>query len=148
MRDEVHIPAPYRVVILTLDSHAAGACARAETRLAAEFPGLRLITLPAAEWGEDPAARARAEAEIARADIVVASLLFLDEHLSAIRPALEARRDRCDAMAGIIADSSIVRLTRMGSLDMTAPESGTAKLLKKLRGGGGAGNTLWVPSST
>jgi hypothetical protein len=38
MRDDVmhrRAPAPYRVVILTLDSHAAGPCARAMEKLAA-----------------------------------------------------------------------------------------------------------------
>ncbi|EPX75987.1 magnesium chelatase subunit H [Salipiger mucosus] len=139
MRDDAHIPAPYRVVILTLDSHAAGPCARAAERLAADFPGLEISIHPAAEWGEDPGALDRARRAIARGDIVIASLIFLDEHIAAIRPDLEARREHCDAMAGIIADAQIVKLTRMGTLDMQAPESGTRKLLKKLRGGGGSG---------
>ncbi|MEM9846069.1 MAG: cobaltochelatase subunit CobN, partial [Pseudomonadota bacterium] len=40
----------------------------------------------------------------------------------------------CDAMAGLIADAKIVKLTRMGTLDMAAPASATRRLLKKLRG--------------
>ncbi|ETX29661.1 magnesium chelatase subunit H [Roseivivax isoporae] len=127
-------PAPYELVILTLDSHAAGPAARAEARLARDFPGLRLTVLAAAEWGESPAAFAEAQAAIGRADMVVASLLFLEEHVKPILPALAARREAVDAMVGIIADAQIVRLTRMGSLDMARPESATMALLKKLRG--------------
>lgn len=139
MRDDGFIsgpPVPYRIVILTLDSHACGPCARVATRLSAEFPGLELTVLAAAEWGEDAGALAHAKAEIARADIVIASLLFLEDHIRAILPALAARRDQCDAMAGIIADTQIVRLTRMGTLDMAAPESSTMRFLKTLRGSG------------
>src|SRR6056297_947111 len=143
MRDNIIInpgALPYRVVILTLDSHAAGPCARVAERMAEDFPGLELSVHAAAEWGECDAALARARAAIASADIVVANLLFLEEHINAILPDLEARRDHCDAMAGLIADGQIVKCTRMGTLDMAAPESGTAKLLKKLRGGGKSGS--------
>jgi magnesium chelatase subunit H len=145
MRDNVFITPgalPYRVVILTLDSHAAGPCARVAERMAEDFPGLELSVHAAAEWGECDAALARARTAIGSADIVIANLLFLEEHINAILPDLEARRDHCDAMAGIIADGQIVKCTRMGTLDMAAPESGTRKLLKKLRGAsksGGAG---------
>ncbi|MGR3502045.1 magnesium chelatase subunit H [Pseudaestuariivita sp.] len=125
---------PYRVVLLTLDRHAAGPCEVAAARLAGEFPGLEICVHAAAEWGESPAALEAAKADVARGDIIVTSLLFLDDHIRAIKPALEARRDHCDAMAGIIADAQIVKLTRMGALDMSAPTSATMQLLKKLRG--------------
>ena len=136
MRDEVHIPgpAPYRVVLLTLDAHAAGPCTRAADRLAGDFPGLEITVLAAAEWGESPEALAEAKRAVATGDIIVTSLLFLEEHIEAILPDLKARRDHCDAMAGIIAHAKIVKLTRMGTLDMGAPESGTLRFLKALRG--------------
>jgi magnesium chelatase subunit H len=143
MRDDVALntgPAPYRVVILTLDSHAAGPCARVAERLAEDFPGIELSVHAAAEWGESDAALQEARRAIATGDIVIANLLFLEEHVQAILPDLQARRDTCDAMAGLIADGQIVKCTRMGTLDMCAPESGTAKLLKKLRGGGKSGS--------
>ena len=127
-------PKPYRVVILTLDAHAAGPCARVAERLADDFPGLELSVHAAAEWGERPEALAEAKAAIAAGDIVIANLLFLEEHITAILPDLKARRANCDAMAGVIADAQIVKLTRMGTLDMGAPASGAMKLLKKLRG--------------
>ncbi|MEM9239475.1 MAG: DUF3479 domain-containing protein, partial [Pseudomonadota bacterium] len=129
----------YRVVILTLDSHSAGPCQRISGRLERDFPGLELTVLAAAEWGEQPEALTTAKAAIAQADMVIANLLFLEEHISAILPDLIARRDACDAMVGIISDSQIVKLTRMGTLDMSAPESATRKILKKLRGNAKSG---------
>ncbi|MEM6483077.1 MAG: cobaltochelatase subunit CobN, partial [Pseudomonadota bacterium] len=134
MRDETMTFRPYRVVIITLDRHVEATCQRAAQALAPEFPGLELIVHAAAEWGEDPAALEAARADVARGDIVVTNLLFLEEQIEAIRPDLESRRDACDAMVGLIADAKIVKLTRMGTLDMSAPESATRRLLKKLRG--------------
>ena len=137
MRDDAHIYAPsaeYRVVIVTLDAHSAGPCDRAAEKLLPEFPGLRVDIHAAAEWGENPAALQRAKASVSQGDMVIINLLFLEEHVKSILPALEARRDHCDAMIGVISDASIVKLTKMGSLDMGAPQSGAMKLLKKLRG--------------
>jgi len=37
-------------------------------------------------------------------------------------------------MIGVVADASIIKLTKMGSLDMTAPPSGAMKLIRRLRG--------------
>ncbi|WP_227271372.1 magnesium chelatase subunit H [Roseobacter weihaiensis] len=124
----------YRVVILTLDSHAAGPAMRAADRLAMDYPGLSISIHAAAEWGETPGSFEAAREAVETGDIVVANLLFLEEHVARILPSLERRRDECDAMIGVIADAAIVKLTRMGSLDMMAPQSGTMKLMKKLRG--------------
>ena len=143
MRDDVFINGghrPYRVVILTLDSHAAGPCARAAEKLAPDFPGLELSVHAAAEWGETPGALDAARAAIATGDIIIANLLFLEEHINPILPDLQARRESCDAMAGVIADAQIVKLTRMGTFDMAAPESSTRKLMKKLRGSSKSSN--------
>ncbi|MGI3211995.1 magnesium chelatase subunit H [Roseovarius tibetensis] len=134
MLDNMTISPRYSIAIITLDAHSAGPCAKAATRMAEEFPGLEVSVHAAAEWGESADALAAARAAVARADIVVSTLLFLEEHLNAIVPDLKARRDDCDAMIGIVADAQIVKLTRMGTLDMGAPASATGKLLKKLRG--------------
>ncbi|MEL6169382.1 MAG: magnesium chelatase subunit H [Pseudomonadota bacterium] len=136
MRDDGHITG-YRVVIVTLDAHAAGPAARVSERLADDFPGLTVSVHAAAAWAEDPAQLDAARDAVAHADIVIANLLFLEEHVQAILPALEARRDACDALVGIIADSQVVRLTRMGDLDMAKPASTAVRLLKKLRGSKG-----------
>jgi len=134
MRDEV-MHKPYRVAIITLDSHAAGPVARVAPRLAAEFPGLEVEVHAAGEWSDCPGAREAAQAAVARADLIVANLLFIEEHLDAIVPTITARRDNCDAVVGLISDSKVVKLTRMGDLDMGKPQSAAMKILKSLRGG-------------
>ena len=58
MRDEV-IHRPYRVAIVTLDSHTAGPVARVAPRLAAEFPGLEVEVHAAGEWSDSPGASRR-----------------------------------------------------------------------------------------
>ncbi|NNJ68635.1 MAG: magnesium chelatase subunit H [Boseongicola sp.] len=133
MRDDSLISS-YRVVIVTLDAHAAGPAARVETRLAAEFPGLSVSVHSAAEWAENADALENARAAVQQADIVVANLLFIEEHIKAILPDLEAARDRADAFVGMIADAQIVRMTKMGDLDMSKPASTAMRLMKKLRG--------------
>ena len=137
MRDETGIIGRlpgYRVVIITLDSHAAGPARRAMEELTSAYPGLDLQIHAAAEWGETPGAFEAAEEAVQNGDIIIANLLFLEEHVARILPALRARRDHCDAMIGVIADAEVVRLTRMGTLDMTAPPSAMGKLMKRLRG--------------
>ncbi|MCF1710692.1 magnesium chelatase subunit H [Tabrizicola sp. J26] len=123
----------YNVVVVTLDQHAAGPAARITPRLAKDFPGLTVSIHAAAEWAETPASLCRCKEALATADIVIANLIFLEEHISAILPELTAARARCDAFVGLIADSSIVRLTKMGDLDMSRPASGAMALLKKLK---------------
>ncbi|WP_147113471.1 magnesium chelatase subunit H [Tateyamaria sp. syn59] len=137
MRDDTHINGRlpgYRVVIITLDSHAAGPARRAMDALAVDYPGLDLQIHAAAEWGETPGSFEAAEDAVMNADIIIANLLFLEEHVSRILPALRARRDECDAMIGVVADAEVVKLTRMGTLDMQAPPSTMGKLMKRLRG--------------
>lgn len=133
MRDDSHQNA-YRVVIVTLDSHAAGPAARVSDDLCIDFPGLTVSVHAAAEWGENPKALQAVQEAVATGDIIIANLLFLEEHVRQILPALRARRDHCDAMLGVIADTDIVKLTRMGDLDMSKPQSGAMQLMKKLRG--------------
>jgi magnesium chelatase subunit H len=132
MRDDGFIPG-YRVAVITLDSHAAGPAARVADDLARDFPGLSLSIHAAAEWSENPEALEEAKLAIRHADIVLCTLIFLEEHIAAIRPELAARRDDLDALVGIIADPAIVNLTKMGTLDMSQPASGAMKLLKKLK---------------
>ncbi len=121
-----------RVVIVTLDNHLSGAIERAEARLAAD--GIAISFHAAADWDANPAALAQCCADIAQGDIILATMLFLDDHIRAVRPALEARREACDAMVGLMSGSEIVRLTKLGGYRMDAPAKGPLALLKKLRG--------------
>ena len=132
MRDEMSY-ARYNFVIVTLDRHAAGPAARVAPRLAMDFPGLNVTIHAATEWEKDPTALQSALNDIATADIIVTCVLFLEDHLRAVLPALKARRDNCDAMIGMVSDQEITQLTRMGDLDMLKPASGAMGLLKKLK---------------
>ena len=123
-----------RVVVVTMDSHLSGAAARAQKLLKRDFPGLELSVHAADEWGTDDAALARCKASIARGDIVIATMLFLDDHVRAVMPALAARRNDCDAMICCMSASEVVKLTRIGKFDMSGEALGAIAWLKKLRG--------------
>ena len=94
----------YNIVIVTLDAHAAGPAARIAPRLRQDFPGLTVSIHAAAEWAEKPEALVKAKQAINSADIVIANLLFIEEHINAVLPELQAARERVDAFVGMIAD--------------------------------------------
>ncbi|MEP7296613.1 MAG: magnesium chelatase subunit H [Burkholderiales bacterium] len=123
-----------RVVIVTMDSHLASAAERANRTLARTMPGLKLAVHAAAEWGGDDAALQRCRADIAHGDIVIATMLFMEDHFLPVLAALQARRDTCDAMVCAMSAAEVMKLTRMGRFDMSAPASGPMALLKRLRG--------------
>ncbi|MCM8556509.1 magnesium chelatase subunit H [Sphingomicrobium sediminis] len=123
---------PVRVAIVTLDNHLKGAVDRASEQLARE--NIHLTLHAAADWDRGGDALKRTKEAVAKADIVIATMLFLDDHVRAIQPALEARREECDAMLGLMSAGEIVKLTRMGKYRMDAPAKGPLALLKKLRG--------------
>jgi magnesium chelatase subunit H len=125
---------PLRVVVVTMDSHLSAAAARAERSLRREIPGLELVVHAASEWGSDAQALADCHADIATGDIVVATMLFLEDHVKAVQPALAARRDACDAMLCCMSASEITKLTRLGKFDMSQEATGAMAMLKKLRG--------------
>jgi len=127
-------PTPVRVVLVTMDSHLSSAAARAEASLRRELPGLELVMHAADEWGSDEAALACCHADIASADIVIATMLFLEDHIRAVLPALAARRDACDAMLCAMSAGEVMRLTRVGKFNMSAEAVGAIGMLKRLRG--------------
>ena len=122
------------VVVVTMDSHLASATERANATLSTSLPGLHLSVHAAAEWGDNPAALDRCKADIARGDIVIASMLFLEDHFMPILPALQARREQCDAMVCMMSAAEVTKLTHMGKFDMAAPATGAMAFLKRLRG--------------
>jgi magnesium chelatase subunit H len=123
-----------RIVVVTMDSHLASAAARARAALRQEAPDLELVVHAADEWGTDDAALERCRADIARGDIVIATMLFLEDHIRAVMPSLIARRDHCDAMLCGMSAGEIVRLTRLGKLSMSEETLGAIAWLKRLRG--------------
>ncbi|MGV3633182.1 MAG: magnesium chelatase subunit H [Pseudorhodoplanes sp.] len=129
---------PVRVVIVTMDGHLAGAVERAHDSLRKELPGLDLVVHSADEWASDAEALTRCHTDIARGDIVIATMLFLEDHIRAVLPALEARRNACDAMVCCLSAGEVVRLTRIGRFDMSGQANGVVAMLKRLRGSGKA----------
>jgi magnesium chelatase subunit H len=125
---------PLRIAIITLDKHMASTVERVQDNLRQEVPGLTLTLHAVGTFGSDPAAEARCLADIADADIIVATMLFMDDHIRSVLPALQARRDHCDAVVGAMSAAEVVKLTRLGSFDMGTEASGAMAMLKKLRG--------------
>ena len=130
---------PVRMVIVTLDAHLAGAFDGARAALVKELPGLDLRMHIASDYQNDEAALARARADIAEADFLVATQLFTEESAGPVREALAARAPHCDAFGAALCVTEVMRLTRMGRFSM-ADEGKAASpwspitLLRKLRG--------------
>ena len=125
---------PIRVALITLDGHLGNTIDRAQTRLRREIPGLSLTMHPACDWGENTEAEAACNEAIAKADIIVCTMMFLDAHINQVLPALQARAPHCDALVGAMSGTEIVKLTRMGKLTMGGELKGPMGYLKKLRG--------------
>ncbi|QZH75064.1 MAG: magnesium chelatase subunit H [Erythrobacter sp.] len=126
---------PVRVAIITLDNHLRGAVDRADSLLHKE--NIELSLHAASDWDDGAIALEHSKKAIAEADFVIVTMLFLDDHVRAILPTLEARRENCDAMVCMMSAGEVVRLTRMGNYRMDAPAKGPLALLKKLRGNAG-----------
>jgi magnesium chelatase subunit H len=123
-----------RCVIVTLDHHLAGTINRVRQTLAREFPGFTLSLHAVSDWSANPAALEDCKAEIAKANVIVANMLFIEEHVQAIMPALKARQDSCDAMAVFMSAGEAIKLTKLGRFRMDKPQSTFMSLLKKLKG--------------
>ncbi len=132
---------PIRVVIVTMDTHLAAAVDRARVALVRDLPGLTLSLHAASEWSADASALERCRADIARGDIVIATMLFMEEHFLPVLDALQARRTQCDAIVCAMSAAEVVKLTRVGRFDMDKPANGPIALLKRLRGGKGNAST-------
>ncbi|MCE2896725.1 MAG: magnesium chelatase subunit H [Betaproteobacteria bacterium] len=125
---------PVRVVMVTMDSHVVSATERARRALRRDFPGLSLTVHAASEWGDDAAALARCREDIAAGDIVIVTMLFMEDHFLPVIDALRARRASCDAMVCAMSAAEVMRLTRMGRFTMDGEVKGPLALLKRLRG--------------
>ena len=126
--------APIRVVLVTLDSHLAEAAERARPALVEAIPGLILDLHAAAEWANDPAALERCRNDISKGDIIIATMLFMEDHIQAVLPWLKARRETCDAMIGCLSAGDVIKLTKLGGFAMDGSPGGAMALLKRLRG--------------
>ena len=125
---------PVRVVIVTLDNHLSSATERASQKLKRELPGLSVSLHAAAEWGEGSEKLEQCREDIAKAHIIVANMLVMDEHIKPIFEDLNARRGDCDAIFTGLSAGEVIRLTTMGQFRMGEKQSGAIALLKRLRG--------------
>jgi len=125
---------PIRITLITLDSHMSSAAERAGMMLREELPGLDLTVHAVAEWGPDDSAAEACRRDIETADIVVANMIFLEEHALKLGPWLDARREHCDCMVGAMSAAEVVKKTKLGDFNMAKPTGGAIGLLKRLRG--------------
>ncbi|MEM6491977.1 MAG: cobaltochelatase subunit CobN, partial [Pseudomonadota bacterium] len=62
------------------------------------------------------------------------NMLFMDDHIQAVLPDLQARRDHCDAILGCLSAGEIIKLTKLGDFTMDGEAKGPLAMLKRLRG--------------
>ncbi|MEM9842505.1 MAG: DUF3479 domain-containing protein, partial [Pseudomonadota bacterium] len=109
------------VVLISLDRQLEAAAMKAWIRLKKAMPGLRLSFHAAVDWDKDAESLTACKSAIAEGDLIIASMLFMNNHIDAILPDLQARREHCDAMLGCLSAAEIVKLTRLDRFRMDRP---------------------------
>ena len=71
---------PAKVVILTMDTHLNSAAHKARETLLRYIPGLNFAIHSASEYTADANKLLRCKTDIANADIIVVTMLFLEDH--------------------------------------------------------------------
>ncbi|MEQ8602252.1 MAG: magnesium chelatase subunit H [Marivibrio sp.] len=125
---------PVKVAIITLDSHLLGAVDRVRAELVQTVPNLELSLHAAVDWAKAPETLAETKRAIAEADILVVTMLFIEDHIQAVMEDLKARRDNCDAIVCCMSAGEVIKLTRLGRFIMGGKESPAVKMLKRLKG--------------
>jgi len=113
------IAIPIRLVLVTMDTHLNSAARRAQFKLQRAIPGLSLQIHAASEFAGNPELTQKALDDIAAGDIVLATMLFMEDHYLPVFEALKAKRDHCDAMVCAMSAGEVVKLTKIGKLDMS-----------------------------
>jgi magnesium chelatase subunit H len=134
MQKRTSVANPVKVVIVTLDHHLASAVLRVNAALEKVIPGFSLALHAASDWAARPAALKACLDDLNSADVVIANMLFMEEHVNAVLPTLQARRDHYKALAVFMSAGEAIKLTRVGKFDMGAKQSTFMTLLKKLKG--------------
>jgi magnesium chelatase subunit H len=88
----------------------------------------------ATDWNEDPESLVRCREDISQGDIIIVTMLVMEEHILPVLHTLQARRDACDAMVVCMSAAEMMRLTRMGGFRMDGTGGGPMALLRRLRG--------------
>ncbi|MBB1077802.1 magnesium chelatase subunit H [Rhodoferax sp. 4810] len=131
--EQTMMQTPMKVVLLTMDNHLASAAERSSKALRKSIPGLSFRIHSAASWRDNSDALASSITDVSSADLVIVSMLFMEDHYLPVLDALKARRDHCDAMVCIMSAPPVMQLTRMGKFTMGGQSGGLVGLLKKLR---------------
>ena len=121
------------MVLITMDTHLNSAARRAERELQKTIPGLSLKIHSASEYAASEKLLTECKNDIAAGDIVIVTMLFLEDHYLPIIDNLRARREQCDAMLCAMSAGDVTKLTRLSKLDMSLPASPLMTLMKKLR---------------
>ena len=124
---------PMNMVLITMDTHLNSAARRAERELQKTIPGLSLKIHSASEYAASEKLLTECKNDIAAGDIVIVTMLFLEDHYLPIIDNLRARREHCDAMLCAMSAGDVTKLTRLSKLDMSLPASPLMALMKKLR---------------
>lgn len=124
---------PMRVVIVTLDNHLSSTIARVNEQLRADNTGITVSLHAAGAWGRDAQSLQRCHDDIATADILIVTMLFMEDHINAVIEPLRARREHCDAMICCMCSGDIVKLTRMGRFAMNGSDGRASAFFKRLR---------------
>ncbi|OUV99439.1 MAG: magnesium chelatase subunit H, partial [Betaproteobacteria bacterium TMED156] len=123
-----------RIAIVTMDTHLSSATLRAKDILAKNIDGFSLEMHAASEYASDPKKLEDCLSAIKKADIVIVTMLFVEDHYKPILQALQTKRVNCDAMVCIMSAPEVSKMTLMGRLDMSKPVSGAMGFIQKLRG--------------
>ena len=121
-----------KVVLVTMDNHLSGAFDQVSQKLMASAC-LRFKMHAASDWRNNPSALEKCREDIGQADIVIVTMLFMEDHFLPILDALEKRRFECDAMVCIMSAPQVMHLSRMGKYVANTQTGGLIGLLKKLR---------------
>ncbi|MDZ7651658.1 MAG: DUF3479 domain-containing protein [Burkholderiaceae bacterium] len=89
-------------------SSARGRAAREHAR------ARRCRCTPPPNGTDDPGALARCQTDIAIGDIIIVTMMFMEDHMQAVLPALRARRDQCDAMICCMSAGEVVQADAHG----------------------------------
>ena len=108
-----------KVVLVTMDNHLSGAFDHVSQKLLATAD-LRFKMHAASDWRNNPSAVEKCRDDIGQADIVIVTMLFMEDHIQAVMPALLARRETCDAMVCFMSAGEVIKLTRMGRFSRAA----------------------------
>ncbi|MBC8086800.1 MAG: magnesium chelatase subunit H [Phycisphaerae bacterium] len=128
-----------RFVIVTLDAHLAGVVALATRALSAEGLNIDLVVHVASDWMRDKSTIDRCRADLATADLIVVTQLFMEDQVTAIRDVLAARADQCDAVMVALCSAELMKCTRMRGFSMGGTGDKSAwspvSIMRRLMGG-------------